>query len=270
MNTLDTQDQVFDKSLVRRSFDQASARYNRFTALQRIIGDGLLSRFNVSPLQSHRTTLDIGSGTGYLSRQLSQQKDIETLYALDISAQMLQQTKATMQGLQRTQLICADAEQLPLSHSSVDAVYSNVAYQWCSDLPQAFRESLSVLKKEGVFIFSTFGERTLFELKNAWGSMDDSIHVNDFMPTTIIERYLVAAGFKEVSVCYEDVIMYYPSPKELMLDLKGMGAHNINQHRKKGLTGVGVYKSMLSAYELLRTDKGIPATFQAVYAYAKK
>lgn len=261
---------TFDKSLVRRSFDHASTRYNRFTALQRTIGDGLLSRFNVSPLQDHRTTLDIGSGTGYLSGQLSQQKDIDTLYALDISADMLQQTKMAMQGLQCTQLVCADAEELPLYHSSVDAVYSNVAYQWCSDLPQAFRESLRVLKNEGVFIFSTFGERTLFELKNAWGTIDDSIHVNDFMPADIIERYLVDAGFKEVSVCYEEIVMYYPSPKDLMLDLKGMGAHNINEHRQKGLTGVGVYKSMLSAYELLRTDKGIPATFQAVYAYAQK
>lgn len=261
---------TFDKSLVRRSFDHASTRYNRFTALQRTIGDGLLNRFNMSPLQNHQATLDIGSGTGYLSRQLSQKKDIDTLYALDISADMLQQTKMTMQGLQHTKLVCADAEQLPLYQSSVDAIYSNVAYQWCSDLPQAFRESLRVLKNEGVFVFSTFGERTLFELKNAWGTIDDSIHVNDFMPADIIERYLVDAGFKEVSVCYEDIVMYYPSPKDLMLDLKGMGAHNINEHRQKGLTGVGVYKSMLSAYELLRTDKGIPATFQAVYAYAKK
>ena len=55
-----------------------------------------------------------------------------------------------------------------------------------------------------------------------------------------------------------------------MLDLKGMGAHNINSDRQHGLTGVGAYKEMIGSYEKLRTKEGIPATFEAIYAYANK
>jgi malonyl-CoA O-methyltransferase len=69
-------------------------------------------------------------------------------------------------------------------------------------------------------------------------------------------------------VVSEDIVMYYESPKELMLSLKGMGAHNINQGRNRGLTGVTAYKTMLNDYERLRSKKGIPATFQAVYVEA--
>jgi len=64
--------------------------------------------------------------------------------------------------------------------------------------------------------------------------------------------------------------MHYDTPKQLMLDLKGMGAHNVNKGRRKGLTGIHAFKSMLLAYERLRVTEGIPATYEAVYVYAQK
>ena len=96
------------------------------------------------------------------------------------------------------------------------------------------------------------------------------MHVNSFVDISLIEQYLQAAGFVDVSVISEDIVMYYESPKQLMLDLKGMGAQNINQGRNQGLMGVKAFKSMIKTYESLRADKGIPATFQAIYCYAKK
>ena len=258
-----------DKALVQQSFDLASTSYHQFTGLQRLIGDRLIEQRKESVSEA-LTVLDVGSGTGYLTRKLSQTKGVEHLYALDISTAMLSQTKLNTKGLNLTARICADAEQLPLQSASVDAVYSNLAYQWCSELQQAFDESNRVLRQQGVFAFSTFGEKTLFELKNAWRSVDQAVHVNTFIDQQTIERYVEKAGFSEIVVCSEDIVMHYQTPLQLMLELKGMGAHNINPGRNVGLTGVRGFKGMMQTYESTRTEKGIPATFQAVYGYAKK
>jgi malonyl-CoA O-methyltransferase len=214
--------------------------------------------------------LDIGVGTGYLSKVIAQQDYIDALYALDISSGMLRQADSNMREVKPIELICADAEHLPVADSMLGAVYSNLAYQWCAQLQQAFNESYRVLKPKGKFVFSTFGPATLNELKESWGRADDSVHVNSFVSVEDIRAKLQIAGFQNVSVQSEDIVMYYETPRELMLDLKGMGAHNMNPGRKQGLTGVKAFKSMLHAYEKKRTSKGVPATFQAVYAYATK
>lgn len=267
MREIKSQPPIFDKSLVQQSFDLASSSYNQFTALQRTIGDHLLDQ-QTAPLT--KRALDIGAGTGYLTKKLADAGGIEKLYALDIAPAMLQQTRLNIGSECDLALICADAENLPLADASIDSIYSNVAYQWCSDLAMAFAEARRVLQQQGSFAFSTFGEKTLFELKQAWCAADQAVHVNSFFDAKTLKQYLQTAGFNEVRVISEDIVMYYETPKQLMLDLKGMGAHNMNKGRNLGLTGVSGFKKMLAAYESMRTDKGIPATFQALYGYARK
>ncbi|MEJ1958617.1 MAG: methyltransferase domain-containing protein [Nitrosomonadales bacterium] len=36
-------------------------------------------------------------------------------------------------------------------------VWSNLAMQWCNDLPSTFREMHRILKTDGLLMFSTFG-----------------------------------------------------------------------------------------------------------------
>jgi len=258
---------VFNKQAVQQSFDIAADSYNQFTSLQRTIGDRLFCEIEKKVLGS---VIDIGSGTGYLTKKLSALSAVDDLYALDMAAGMLQQTKANVSGAQLNGLICADAESLPLANGSVNAVCSNLAYQWCSNLQYAISEVYRTLQSQGYFAFSTFGPQTLQELKKAWGQVDDAVHVNAFEPVDKIQQYLKNAGFENISVTSENIEMYYDSPKQLMLDLKGMGAHNVNKGRRKGLTGIQAFKSMLSAYERLRVAEGVPATYEAVYVYAQK
>ncbi|PCI68470.1 MAG: malonyl-[acyl-carrier protein] O-methyltransferase BioC [Piscirickettsiaceae bacterium] len=258
-----------DKGLVRRSFEQAAGHYNQFTGLQREIGDCLMQR-HILDQSFVGNVLDIGAGTGYLTQQLVRAFPAARVHALDISLGMLQQTRGYVMADEKLELVCADVDQLSFIGNSMDVVCSNLALQWCSDLSTTYAQVFDVLKPKGEFVFATFGPNTLQELKRAWQSADDAVHVNSFVAENEIVGYLNAAGFDDISVSSEDLLMYYESPKQLMLDLKGMGAHNINKGRQPGLTGVTAYKKMLNTYEALRTNKGIPATFQAIYASATK
>lgn len=258
---------ALDKRVVRESFDLASGGYNEFTSLQRAIGDRLLEQVD---LRVQGCVLDIGSGTGYLTKKLTALVTAYEVYALDISASMLQQTKLNVQQSALNGLICADAENLPLANESAALICSNLAYQWCSNLSKAIADSYSALQSEGMMLFSTFGPQTLHELKGVWATVDDAVHVNSFDSVADIRTHLEKAGFEKINIRSENIVMHYETPKQLMLSLKGMGAHNINQGRKKSLTGATVFRAMLKEYEVLRVVQGIPATYEAVYVYAKK
>lgn len=258
-----------DKALVRQSFDKASGHYNQFTSLQRMIGDRLVSRFMGAQLQPERL-LDLGAGTGYLTNKLTERYPQSRVYALDIALGMLQQTRLNVVQSTGLDVICSDADKLPFQQGSMGGVYSNLAFQWCSDLDRTFAESQAVLKNGGEFSFATFGPETLKELKHAWSFADNQTHVNSFVGADAIRSALIGAGFEAIQIDTENLVLNYSSPKSLMLDLKGMGAHNINQSRARGLTGVAAYKRMLRAYQTLESNAGLPATFQALFVQARK
>lgn len=260
---------TYSKEMVRQSFDSASQNYNEHTSLQRLIGDRLLLH---KKAQNHanQSVLDIGAGTGYLTKKLFELNEVKDVYALDIAIGMLKHARHYLGTLQAKGVICADAEKLPLNDGVMDVIYSNLAFQWCENLEKVFAQAHRVLQPKGLFVFSTFGPATLTELKSSWQQSDKAVHVNSFVGEEVIRQALQRAGFYDITILTDNIVNYYSSPKQLMVSLKGMGAHNMNQGRRLGLTGVKSFKAMLKVYESLRTEQGVPATFQAVYVYAKK
>jgi hypothetical protein len=57
-------------------------------------------------------------------------------------------------------------------------------------------------------------------------------------------------------------------PRKLLEELQGLGATNADQTRERGLTGKSHYRRMLAAYETMRVDGRIPATWEVISAHA--
>jgi malonyl-CoA O-methyltransferase len=258
-----------DKSQVMRSFDVASQAYNHFTSLQRQIGRKLVVLAQELRLTPTRV-IDIGSGTGFMSAQLQQHYPACKTLALDLSLGMLQHSRLLSGANGSAIHVCGDAESLPVSAEVFDAVYSNLAFQWCPDLRKTFSECQRVLNKGGLLAFSTFGPDTLKELRDAWAAADEAVHVNSFVDIETIENLLKANGFEIHSLYAENVVLHYDDSKAVMRGVKGMGAHNINPGRHKGMTGVGRFKKVQARYEAMREEQGLPATYQAIYGVCVK
>lgn len=257
----------FEKHQVRHAFEQASGGYDRFTQLQRDIGAELLERLALFRLQPRRI-LDVGCGTGWLTRQLMDQYPKAQVYALDLSTGMLNQAAQHNRWRRKMGRICGDAESLPLRNHQFDLVFSNLALQWCARLGEVFSEFQRVLNPGGLLMFSSFGPLTLNELRQAWAYVDDLVHVNQFVDMHDVGDSLMQAGLVDSVVDVERMRMYYDNVYGLMRDLKGMGAHNVNQGRASGLTTPSKLKQMLSAYERYRDTQGLPASFEAVFGHA--
>jgi len=220
--------------------------------------------------------LDVGSGTGWGTRQLSERYPAAEIIALDIAIGMLQVARGTagwwrkLFAGKRERFLCADVEALPITSNSVEMVWSNLAMQWCNDLPATFSELNRVIKAEGLLMFSTFGPDTLQELRAAFHGVDGYNHLNRFADMHDIGDMLVAAGFADPVMEMEKLTLTYADAKAVMQDLRDIGAHNATAGRAPGMMGKAAWQRIVENYEKLRRDGKLPATFEIIYGHAWK
>jgi malonyl-CoA O-methyltransferase len=264
-----------DKHEVRRAFSKAAVRYDAAAVLQREVCLRLLEKLEYIKLRPARV-LDAGSGTGWGARQLAGRYKEAEIVMLDIAFGMVQEARGTSSwwrklfagGKQR--FLCADAESLPLAAQSMEMVWSNLALQWCNDLPATFIELHRVLKADGLLMFSTFGPDTLRELRTAFHGVDGYNHINRFTDMHDIGDMVGAAGFADPVMEMEKITLTYNDVKAMMQDLRSIGAHNATAGRAQGMMGKAKWARIARNYETLRRNGKLPATFEVIYGHAWK
>lgn len=264
-----------DKRAVRRAFSRAALQYDAAAVMQREVCSRMLERLDYIK-QKPASVLDVGSGTGWGTRQLGERYPAAQIVALDIAMGMLQAARGTSSWWSKlfsgkaTPCVCGDMETLPVAAQSMDMVWSNLALQWCNDLPATFVELQRVLKVDGLLMFSTFGPDTLKEIRSAFQGVDGYNHLNRFADMHDIGDMLVAAGFAEPVMDMEHITLTYSDVKAVMQDLRGIGAHNATAGRASGMMGKNAWNRVLENYERLRRDGKLPATFEVIYGHAWK
>lgn len=255
-----------DKKTVAQSFSRAADHYDDVAHLQRAVGAQLLAAL---PDDRHfHNALDIGCGTGQLTRQLCEYAARVT--ALDMAPGMLAFARAH-HGDVIADFICADADTLPFAPASFDLVFSNFALQWCASLSQLLQHLHIQMQTDGILVFSIPGDGTLWELKQSWQQADPShVHVNPFLTLSAVEAAITAAGFETLQLRQDQRTLYYANARALTSELKTLGAHNANHGRSTHLTGKQRVAAFTAAYETLRTAEGLPVSWNIISVIARK
>ena len=256
-----------DKRLMRRAFERAARSYDGAAGLQREAGARLAARLDGLP-HAPRRILDAGSGTGHGATLLEQHYADAQIVELDIAHAMICAAR-TKRGA--TAGVCGDIERLPFKGEAFDLAWSNMALQWCVELPTALRELWRVLRPGGWLLLSTLGPGTLWELRQAFGGVDAHSHVNRFADRNEVSSELRDAGFAALRIECEAAALRYGTVREVMRDLKAIGAHNVTSGRPAGLMGKEKWRQVERNYERLRTGGGqLPATYEVIYVSARK
>ena len=258
-----------DVRSVRRAFARAAGQYDKHGVLQREIGSRLFERLSCIRLQP-QSILDLGAGTGHFSIALMRRYRKANVVALDFALPMLQQTARRRAGLfRRPGLVCADAVSLPFATASFDLVFSNLMLQWCQPPEPYFAELRRVLRPDGLLLFASFGPDTLRELREAWRVVDESVRVHAFMDMHDVGDALLQAGFAGPVMEMEMLTATYGQFRDLLLDIKGIGATYSAADRSRGLLGKQRFVALQSAYERFRDAEGrLPASYEIVYGHA--
>ncbi len=256
-----------DKSVVAHSFSRAAPGYDSLAVLQQDVGRRLLMRLDREQNAPQRV-LDLGCGTGYFSADLQGRFPDAGHLGIDLAEGMV--GFACRQNSAQTHWLVGDAEDLPLASSSVDLVFSSLALQWCYRPRRLFTELARVLTPGGKCVFTTLGPGTLKELRAAWSAVDAHTHVNTFLPGGSLQAAADEVPGLSLALETQLIVMEYDRVAELLAELKGIGAHNMNRHRQAGLTSRRALQGMLAAYESHRRNGVLPATYEVIFGVMEK
>jgi malonyl-CoA O-methyltransferase len=262
-----------DKRRIAASFSAAAKTYDNFAGLQKDTGSKLL----LSQAEVGKNTLiaDVGCGTGWLTGKLRLCFPQACLIGMDLAEGMIEYAVEHRSALADGWWV-ADMEALPVADASCDLLFSNLAMQWLEQPIRWFREAARVLRPGGQLLCSTLLPGTLYELASCWRYADQhnsadavNAHVNHFISEEELLKAVNASGLTGRLVSYQDV-RYYASVRDIMAELKGIGAHNISNNRPQTITSKGRIRLMLARYEHFLTDNGYPATYQVALISLRK
>lgn len=249
---------MINKQLITRRFSRAVESYNREAVAQKQIAyhmnDMLAHYLPVRP----KHVLEIGTGTGFLTRRLVETLQPERLVLNDI-CQDMQTCFADLLTNNGVTFLPGDAESLPLP-SGQDLIVSCSVLQWFVSPEQFFKRCNALLSRRGYFAFSTFGKENLKEITTLTG---------DGLPYRSLEelKQALAVHYDIVSAREEHISLTFDTPLKVLYHLKHTGVTAIRQQTwtKRDL------KAFCDRYaRLFGWGDSVTLTYHPIYIIAQK
>ena len=257
-------------------FSRVAANYEQADFFAREVDRRMQERLDYVKVEPKRI-LDLGCSRGGSFPGLVARYPDAQLIGLDISPAMLQAGQIARPGWQRwlglgrqaqVQRLAGDAVKLPLKSQSTAIVWSNLLLHWLDDPLPALAEAHRVLEVGGLLMFSTLGPDSLKELRSAFS--DGYAHTQRFIDMHDLGDMLVGCGFADPVMDMEVLTLTYDVFDDMLGELRAAGSGCAMKARRHGLTGRQTWARARAAYEGLRSDGKLPATFEIVYGHAWK
>jgi malonyl-CoA O-methyltransferase len=253
---------MIDKNQVAQRFAQAHQSYDEHAWAQQKICQNLyalLQQYLTS--KSLHAVLDIGCGSGNMSRLLEQHLNIEQLFLNDLYPEI----QSHFLDLAHAQFLIGDIEHIDLD-MSLDLVVSSSALQWVQHLDRVFARIAGQLKPEHLFCFSTFGPQNLKEIKQLTG------HGLRYLSVTELKQCLEQQGFEVLHLSEDFYVMSFEHAKQVLKHLKATGvtATATNFRWTKN-----TLNDFYLAYDMLGTQTmhgqpSLPLTYHPIYCVARR
>lgn len=260
---------ISSKQKIKKCFDAAASTYNEAAFIQSQVGAELikkLNQINIAP----NIIADIGSGTGYLAKQLAIQFADSVVASIDFSEKMLAEARH-YSDYKNISYINADFDGLPFQSKCIDLICSNFALQWSLHLPQTFSELSRILKPEGRLAFSTLGPSTLHELRECWSRIDADNHTNHYCSLEQVKKNLEENNIKVTEISSKIMTMYFPSVIDIMRNLKSVGANYVVDKKSKSMMSPKKLALLSEYYEKYRnTINLLPVSYEVIYVMGAK
>jgi NADH dehydrogenase [ubiquinone] 1 alpha subcomplex assembly factor 5 len=257
---------IFDRNLLLQRRSKSSNTLTKSDFLIKRSFDDIAERLDHMS-RDFSDVLNLGCRKSYGSNEL--RKRYNNLIEADLSMDMF----GDSEGFK----VVVDEETLPFASNSFDLIISVLNLHSVNDLPGTFIQIKEMLKPNGVFIASIFGERNLLELREVL--METELEIFGgvsprVMPVIELKQLgmlLQRAGFNMPVVDNDLVEVHYKHPMDLLHDLQNMGETNIMLNRNKKYLGKKFWKKFSENYiRKFSKDGDIVANFEILTLTAVK
>lgn len=206
-----------------RRFDRAAGTYERVTPVQSSMAHRLAGLVPVDA--GIRQVLELGCGTGHLTRELLRRLPEARFVVTDLAPGMIACCGEHLSGIdrERVELAVLDARE-PSHPGEVDLLASSAVVQWFPDLASHLRGASRVLRRGGLYAVSGFCRTNFPELDSLlsgdpWRFPDPPGH---FLSDAC--RAATESGFRIVLREEDRAELVYPSAMEFLRAIGQAGA----------------------------------------------
>ncbi|RKD25609.1 malonyl-[acyl-carrier protein] O-methyltransferase BioC [Ammoniphilus oxalaticus] len=266
---------MIDKTLLEKRFSANAATYDRYANVQKIMARQLLERLQTKSIAPQRI-LEVGCGTGYLTKRLCRLFPNAQITAVDLAPGMLETARARLDG-QSVEFVGGDIEEMELS-GSFDLILSNATFQWFNQLHQTVRRLVECLSVGGALHFSTFGDTTFHELHTSFAKAAEMLEARVSAPGqsfyTLGELIALCEG---AAGCFGRVngqewieIEKFADTRAFFHSLRKIGANNSNA--ADYCQRPSLFRKMMRIYERdFRDDQDlVTATYHCLFISIEK
>ena len=255
-----------DKGQLAAHFGRRVRSFDEATPLQAQMAAALVSKAQVHFAgRTVASVLELGCGTGRMTRQLARAFPQARMTAVDISPGMIGHAQASIAGVD---FRVADAE-VHLLHDpgDYDLIVSNAAAQWFEDAATTFARARARLSPGGLLAFATFGDQTFRELRRAFElayAATGLAAVEHVVPMRSAEAWRRA--FPDADIVERITTKVFPDVTAFLRSVQEAGAVNSLSGRR--FLSRAVLRAMIERYtELYRiaSHPGVTATYHIVY-----
>jgi len=222
--------QTFDRDLLRRRRSRFAHEMPQHEFLLSHVAAEIADRIG-AVLREFPRALDLGAYHGMLGRAVAALPSVgEMIYAESVPA---------LAALCPRPSVVCDEDLLPFRDGSFNLVVSGVALHRVNDLPGALVQIRRALRPDGLFMGAALGSRSLHELRYALieAEADEeggaSPRIAPFADVREYGALLQRAGFA-LPVSDADLLtVTYPTPRDLMREIRAMGGGNVLAARRK-------------------------------------
>ena len=261
-----------DKHLVAKRFGKSSGSYDAATPVQEAMARHLADtvRREFGSRTGIPRILEIGCGTGRLTRMLGNAFPGARITSLDISSAMVD---AARENYPDAEFLAADAETFVQEHDrQYDLIVSNAAMQWFQHPGTTLARCRALLAKEGLMAFSTFGNETFQELRAAFShayaqaGKPCQTHVGELAGRAFLQCALPDARIEEQRYRRE-----FPDARSFLRSVQEAGA--TNSFARSKYIPRSILQDMLVYYESnFRNGQGAGTycTYHALYLFCRE
>ena len=208
------------KAQIGAAFAAAAGRYDEGAHVQRLVARRLAARASSAQIAPDAEILEIGCGTGLLTREIRETWPDARLTATDIAPEMIAATARHELG---AQLIVMDGEAPAFGDERFDLILSSLTFQWFDDLPRALLRLHALLKPGGLLCFATMGAQSFASWRDAHEQAGQSAGLRAYPTRDAFDAML--KPFPNATASEESIALPQQGGKALIRHFRSIGAH---------------------------------------------